>query len=619
MNATDLPTVCDIIKKTDKVLFVMDKEGTCLSRAWCVYELLQTLASSGDRGDKVIPVMMGWDWPQLIHPFTIMDVSKATSYVEKDKLLIQSEIQKCGHQLESKIKEMLLLGAKREIYRAEKLSSVVPRRMIEAISTQAWLLFLSYRYMDAEESLRGIKALIDKVALRELGPQDEPGYYLHMAMIAREKGVTSDMEKHLSTFISITGAMTEDDMFLQGSLMMSQTLLDLKHYTKAERHSRKLLDHRRALPETSPAPPAFASTSDPNTNSVDQWMMVSDEQRKQTRLRGMVDTILHLSAISRVQLLYEEADERAHEALDLVLSSDEGPYSQEAASCYGVLAECNFYSDLKDLAESNLEKALSIRTNLMGVDHPLTLSLKELESRFMIEEGRWSDAETLLTLILKARAKTYGLFHHDTLRTLGTLSEVQRRLKRTDDAEASEKKLFQAGKDLLKRETIDRFKSLDYVARFLTRNDDAIEKASNFLARAYVTYKEKVPDMEITERTKGQLETIAKRAYELAMEALEHAQIFSKDSEFIYAENMFKQSYNLGKLAKPDGDHSKSAEGLADALFGQGKATEAKNVMRSAGLMNKGTKGSVPTSYLRWLNKRVANFLDKQNDPQLNM
>ena len=56
------------------------------------------------------------------------------------------------------------------------------------------------------------------------------------------------------------------------------------------------------------------------------------------------------------------------------------------------------------------------------------------------------------------------------------------------------------------------------------------------------------------------------------------------------------------------------AEGLADSLFGQGKVTEAKNVMRQAGLVKKGMKGSVPTSYLRWLNKRVANYLDKKND-----
>lgn len=70
-----------------------------------------------------------------------------------------------------------------------------------------------------------------------------------MAMIAREKGVVTDMERYLLTFISITGALMETEMFLEGSLMMAETLLQLKQYTKAERHTRKLIDQRGLLPE----------------------------------------------------------------------------------------------------------------------------------------------------------------------------------------------------------------------------------------------------------------------------------------------------------------------------------------------------------------------------------
>ena len=56
------------------------------------------------------------------------------------------------------------------------------------------------------------------------------------------------------------------------------------------------------------------------------------------------------------------------------------------------------------------------------------------------------------------------------------------------------------------------------------------------------------------------------------------------------------------------------AEGLADALFGQGKVQEAKTVMRAAGLVKKGMQQNMPASYVRWLNKRVAKFLDKKNE-----
>ena len=72
-----------------------------------------------------------------------------------------------------------------------------------------------------------------------------------MAMIAREKGVVNDMERYLLTFISITGALMDTEMFLEGSLMMAETLLEMKQYTKAERHVRRLIDQRGLLPEPS--------------------------------------------------------------------------------------------------------------------------------------------------------------------------------------------------------------------------------------------------------------------------------------------------------------------------------------------------------------------------------
>ena len=56
------------------------------------------------------------------------------------------------------------------------------------------------------------------------------------------------------------------------------------------------------------------------------------------------------------------------------------------------------------------------------------------------------------------------------------------------------------------------------------------------------------------------------------------------------------------------------AEGLASALFGQGKAQEAQAVLRAAGLARKGMEQKVPASYVRWLNKRVAKYLDGRND-----
>jgi hypothetical protein len=59
------------------------------------------------------------------------------------------------------------------------------------------------------------------------------------------------------------------------------------------------------------------------------------------------------------------------------------------------------------------------------------------------------------------------------------------------------------------------------------------------------------------------------------------------------------QAYSISKLVSPEADHKSLAQGLADALFGQGKVQEAKTIMRAAGLSRKGMKQNMPASYLR--------------------
>ena len=36
--------------------------------------------------------------------------------------------------------------------------------------------------------------------------------------------------------------------------------------------------------------------------------------------------------------------------------------------------------------------------------------------------------------------------------------------------------------------------------------------------------------------------------------------------------------------------------------------------MRAAGLVKKGMQQNMPSSYVRWMNKRVAKYLDKKNE-----
>ncbi len=116
---------------------------------------------------------------------------------------------------------------------------------------------------------------------------------------------------------------------------------------------------------------------------------------------------------------------------------------------------------------------------------------------------------------------------------------------------------------------------------------------------------------ELTGTTKSQLTEIIDKVKWIGNNALEQAQIFNSGTQFGVAEVMFKQAYSISKLINPDADHKPLAQGLADALFGQGKVQEAKTIMRAAGLVRKGMKQNMPAAYLRWLNQRVAKYMDQ--------
>jgi hypothetical protein len=77
------------------------------------------------------------------------------------------------------------------------------------------------------------------------------------------------------------------------------------------------------------------------------------------------------------------------------------------------------------------------------------------------------------------------------------------------------------------------------------------------------------------------------------------------------AETLLKRCWSIAKLIHSDANYKGIAESLADALFGQGKAQEGKAVLKAAGLVKKGMSDNMPASYLRWLNKRVAKYMDK--------
>ncbi len=63
------------------------------------------------------------------------------------------------------------------------------------------------------------------------------------------------------------------------------------------------------------------------------------------------------------------------------------------------------------------------------------------------------------------------------------------------------------------------------------------------------------------------------------------------------AEMNFKAAWSVAKLMRPDEQHVAIVTGLSDALYGLGRATDAKDVLRSAGLARQNMQQDMPGSY----------------------
>ncbi|GAX84103.1 hypothetical protein CEUSTIGMA_g11526.t1 [Chlamydomonas eustigma] len=379
------------------------------------------------------------------------------------------------------IKETIVIGAKCEMNRTEAIAASSCSRYLSATNTYALMLYLERKYSDAQDVLlQATKQLVDRVNRRDSTFHDEAVCLWHLAiMILREKSCLDDAENVMHLFLyhccctseEFCGTVSSSDqeLYLDGVETLIELMTLRKEYTKAEMLCRKVIEQQQSCSQ-----------------------VVSSSVKE-----------------SLAQCLYEEAREPI-QALETALFLEGRGGGLHVAACYHVLAECCYHLDCEEgpkQAHALIKRALSLRTELLGEDHP-----KTLESSSML----------------------------------------------------------------------------------------ATDKLN--------------PESEMIGNTRQQLEVVVERGHEVAVLTLENAQLYSKADLFLAAEGLLKRCWSISKLIRPEGDHKAIAESLADALFGQGKALEAKTILKAAGLVKKGTSDNVPASYLRWLNKRVAKYLDAKGN-----
>eukprot|EP00200_Dunaliella_tertiolecta_P018747 CAMPEP_0202399706 /NCGR_PEP_ID=MMETSP1128-20130828/2199_1 /ASSEMBLY_ACC=CAM_ASM_000463 /TAXON_ID=3047 /ORGANISM="Dunaliella tertiolecta, Strain CCMP1320" /LENGTH=919 /DNA_ID=CAMNT_0049003089 /DNA_START=134 /DNA_END=2893 /DNA_ORIENTATION=+ len=579
----ELPLIREILQGSERVVMLLDRHGAIFSRSWCLWEAMQAQTALG-AWDKLVIIAMSWSWDDLLHTFQILDVSRAVTTKEKEATWLLTDLQRNStvdvRSLNATLKDGMMTGAKREMNRSEKLASINSKRFIVASTAYGFMLFLACRYGEAETIIRQVLRVIDRAPSKEISDKEQAVTIYHLASILKEQGRLPDAERALQDFVNQFRGL-QDELYMEGVAYLVEVLYLRKMFTKAEMLTHKTLE--------------------------DKYKQYGKNHPFVAR------SLLQLSQISLSQKLYDECEGHAKDVIERLGHYPNGFKTQEMASAYQTLAICTFQGNRTAETKVLCEKALQLCQSNFGVDHPLSMDARALQAEIMIREKRFTEAEDVLQDVFKRRVHAYGQEHHTTLASMGHLSDLYRLVNKKAQSDEMDRLILQIGRVLLKASKIDKFQSLAYITTFLSKREHLRDKAAMFLAKAFTVFKHKLTnDHELVLMTRNQLSEIITKVKRIGADASDHAQRHDNANQYAVAEVMYKQAYSISKLVQPEDDHKPLAQSLADALFGQGKLQEGKTIMRVAGLTRKGMSQNMPASYLRWMNTRVAKYMDSK-------
>ncbi|KAG1664774.1 hypothetical protein FOA52_013626 [Chlamydomonas sp. UWO 241] len=585
----------------------------------------------------------------------MMDVrsSKATSRAAHPALMAEmAEAINRGERAEAlklfvtELREMLLSAARRTLLGAQiRLkggANDAHRQFFAAGNALGCLMFQERRFSEAEDIMKSVKRAMDMV--RSVKQVDEAAWLYHTALLMAQAASLQEAEALLVRMDGTVSGLKDEPLSVLGITALVDIHTQMKAYTKAELLCCKTFSIREAL-----AGPRGTS-------------------------RDCVRGHLQLAAISMAQSLFEEAEGHAHAANTAAMQLA-GPDSLDAADTYLAIGRIYLKLKRRSDGMAQLDACRQLREDSLGLRHPATLEARRAQADVLLSLGHDSDAADLLEEIVDAWLEVYGIYHESTLESLGALADTKLGIGKEDEARAIEKRIVRAGLELLVKGEgtigrIDDHRPLRFVTDYICAREHLQEARDLFLAKSYVTYKERLdpssvlvveykerldprsllvvelrldchfqhahgtrthahihtrvthkerldPSSLLVVEVREKIAVVIAESSKLAGEQLEDAELYNRQETFRMAEMEFRRAYTLSKLINTvnttsvEAMHEKMAMGLADALFGVGKVNEAKAVLKAAGLVKKSMRESIPTSYLRWMNKRVANYMDK--------
>lgn len=158
-----------------------------------------------------------------------------------------------------------------------------------------------------------------------------------------------------------------------------------------------------------------------------QATQARDEARHQAALAQEINDFLNEDLLGSVSPEEQGREVMMREVLDAASKAIEGKFPK------GPLIEAsirltlgNTYNSLGEykVAEAHLERAVELRRNTIGQDHPETLSAEHAVARVYFYQGRSGKAKPLILRTLEQRRRVLGDEHPDTLASMNILATV---------------------------------------------------------------------------------------------------------------------------------------------------------------------------------------------------
>lgn len=139
------------------------------------------------------------------------------------------------------------------------------------------------------------------------------------------------------------------------------------------------------------------------------------------------ETARALTNAARVRLQQGELDTMEsllQRAIDIQAQAPPGADPLDAARTLAVLGGYHHGRGDHAGATPHFERTLAIREQLLGAEHPLTVSAMDYLAKTLVELGRLAEAETLFRRVLDVSQRCLGAEHADTAFAMTALGEV---------------------------------------------------------------------------------------------------------------------------------------------------------------------------------------------------